>query len=309
MRFLLTEKLRRQIMERNDRFVFPDRISRVTAGHGGEALLIRGGDKYALLDCGMAYCGKQAVENIKKITDRLDFILLSHSHYDHIGALPYILDEYPEATVCGGEKCKSILQKDSAKALMRKLGTDARNLYEPDSLEEIRTDNLRVDRVLHDGDLLDLGGGVQVSAWEMKGHTDCSIGYMLEPERLLFTSESTGILEWDDYVHTPVLKNFTDAFDSLEKCRKLNPERVCLPHYGMLPKGSEKAFFDAFVTECFNKIDMVKDMKSRGLSRDEMLEEYIEKYWDSRKLKEQPFEAFAINSGHVLDAIIRYVGE
>ena len=40
-----------------DRFSFPADVQRVTAGYGGEALLVYGSEKTALIDCGMAYCG------------------------------------------------------------------------------------------------------------------------------------------------------------------------------------------------------------------------------------------------------------
>ena len=78
-----------------DRFAFPGKQYRVTAGRGGEAILIIGSEKTAIIDCGMAYCGGDVVKNIKnKLAEEgrntLDFAFLTHSHYDHMGALPYI---------------------------------------------------------------------------------------------------------------------------------------------------------------------------------------------------------------------------
>ena len=70
-----------------DRFGFPADVYRVTAGFGGEALLIVGSEKTALLDCGMAYCGSRMVEKLARRLaengrEKLDYIILSHSHYD-----------------------------------------------------------------------------------------------------------------------------------------------------------------------------------------------------------------------------------
>lgn len=48
-----------------DRFAFPGKQYRVTAGRGGEAILIIGSEKTAIIDCGMAYCGGDVVKNIK----------------------------------------------------------------------------------------------------------------------------------------------------------------------------------------------------------------------------------------------------
>ena len=291
-----------------DRFEFPCRIERVTAGHGGEALLILGSEKNALLDCGMAYCGPKTVNNILKACSSLDYILLSHSHYDHIGALPYIREAFPQAVVCGSEKCSRVLPRENAHRLMKELGTAARDLYDPDSAEEIRTDGLSVDRVLKDGDVISLGRET-ITAYETKGHTDCSMSYMLEPVRLLFTSESTGILEGENYIHTPLLKSFSQGLESLEKCRRLNPEYICLPHFGMLPAAFNSKYFEMFRQECDSKTDFVREMMSEGLDREEMFRRYIRRYWTPEKMDEQPFEAFEINSGHILDALIRYIGE
>lgn len=294
-------------MRTYNRFDFPCNIIRVTAGHGGESLLICGSEKNALLDCGMAYCAEETAANIAARTDRLDYILLSHSHYDHIGALPCIREHFPDAAVCGSSKCRAILQKESARELMKSLGTAARDLYAPDSGREISVDGLAVDIVLNDGDSITLGDET-ITAYETKGHTDCSMTYFLEPARLLFTSESTGILEYDDYVHTPILKNFSDAFASLEKCRSIKADRICLPHYGMLPPELNEKFFDMFEEECFSKIQFVKEMQAEGSSEEQMFEKYIDRYWKPYKLQEQPFEAFAINSRHILGALCREAG-
>jgi len=304
-----------------DRFAFPAELEmfRVTAGHGGESFLIVGSEKTALYDCGMAYCGETTAENIVQAIAylnrrgdgrhyELDYILLSHSHYDHIGALPYILDRFPGAVVCASSKCQSILKRENARKLIRQLGEEARDLYIPDSGKEIRTDNFRVDKVLHDGDMIDLGDAT-VTAYETKGHTDCSLSYYIEPAGLLLASESTGILEGKDYVHTPALKSFPDSIESSFRCEALHPAHICLPHFGMIPGKLNAEYFTLYRDECKSKMDFVKNMVRSGLSYEEMLDKYIERYWSPIKESEQPFEAFRINSGHILNALIRAIEE
>ena len=91
------------------RFKMPEGIYRVTAGRGGESFLIDGKTETAIYDCGMAYCHKDVVSNIKSLLNKLgretlDYVFLSHSHYDHIGALPYIIKEWPQVKVIGAPK-------------------------------------------------------------------------------------------------------------------------------------------------------------------------------------------------------------
>ena len=297
-----------------DRFDFPDKdIYRVTAGHGGESLLIAGSEKTALIDCGMAYCGAKTVDNLKAALktagkDSLDYVFLSHSHYDHIGALPYIKKAFPDACVCGSEHCSHVLKRPNAKKLMKSLGTAARDLYVPESSEEIPVEGLGVDRIVYDCEHISLGSK-ELTILETKGHTDCSISFALEPAGILFTSESTGILEQNFYVHTPILKSVDDAMRSLEKCSSYGSKYICLPHYGMLPQSFTEKYWTMFRQSCEEKINFIGQLAEKGLSKEEILKVYVDRYWTPDKQQEQPKEAYVINSGHIIDAFLRYLNE
>lgn len=295
----------------HDRFDFPANIHRVTSGNGGETFLIIGSEKTALYDCGMAYCGKATVENIKdKLAEQnrrqLDFVFLSHSHYDHIGALPYIREAFPGVCVFGGEKAQRVLQRPNARKLIKELGTSARDLFLPGSTEEIPVDGLGVDIVLHDGDEVSFGRE-RIVAMETKGHTDCSMSYAFEPARLLFASESTGMLEIGETVHTPFLKSYSDAVNSMKKCMAYQAEYLCLPHFGLLPKNFNEQYWEMLAAACEEKLAFIGDMHRQGLTDEEMLKRYVDKYWDVRMEQIQPMDAFLINSKAIIKAFLKAV--
>ena len=292
-----------------DRFDFPADVYRVTAGFGGEALLIAGSEKTALLDCGMAYCGDKMAENLSRCLadkgrENLDYIILSHSHYDHMGALPYVKKRFPGAVVYGSRHCSEILERPNARKLIKRLGETAKELYDPDGKEDISVEGLKVDRVLEDGDVVSLGNEYLV-ALETKGHTDCSMSYALEPAGLLFTSESTGILEGKDFVHTPILKDYDDAIASMEKCRRYGAKYLSLPHFGMLPRDFNDRYWEMFENACREKLEFAGDMASRHLTEDQMVDEYIKKYWNPALEKVQPLEAYTINARAVVKAMMK----
>ncbi len=292
-----------------DRFDFPADVYRVTAGFGGEALLIVGSEKTALLDCGMAYCGSRMVEKLARRLaengrEKLDYIILSHSHYDHMGALPYVRRRFPEAMVCGSRHCREILRRPNARKLIKELGEAARELYDPESNVEIPVDGLAVDVILEDGDVVSLGNGYLV-ALETKGHTDCSMSFALEPAGILFTSESTGMLETSEYVHTPILKDYSDAMESLKKCREYGAKYICLPHFGMLPQYFNERYWEMFEAACREKLGFVGDMVSRSLTEDQMTDEYIKRYWNPALEKVQPVEAYVINARAIIKAMMK----
>ena len=305
------------IMDPNQaRFHMPDDIYRVTAGIGGESFLIDGGEKTAIYDCGMAYCHEGTIKNIKeKLKDLgktdLDYVILSHSHYDHIGALPYILSTWPKAQVVGAEKLKRVFSSDGAKATMKRLGEAARDKYLPKYMHdmEIETDGLRVDIILKDGDMLPLGK-YRVIAISTPGHTDCSMSYLLKDSTIenhkgiMFMSESVGVLENENYLHTSILKSFQDTVDSANKCRAYEADILICSHYGVVPKELGNGYFDLYIEFAEKERDFILGLYDKGFSEEEICPEYEKEYWNQARVGAQPIEAFRENAGHTIRCII-----
>src|SRR5205823_3801265 len=68
-----------------------------------------GGDR-VVIDCGLMFPNAEQALGVEviapdlaylKASGKVDAILLTHAHEDHVGALHYLLREFPEATVCG----------------------------------------------------------------------------------------------------------------------------------------------------------------------------------------------------------------
>ncbi len=290
--------------EHHDRTDYPAPLVRVTGGKGGEALLIRGPEKTCLYDAGMACFAEKLIENIEHVLKeenrRLDLVILSHTHYDHIGGLPYILERWPEAQVCASEKAKKVFESSGARNTMKKLGEYAAGNYGIDG-KEIMVNPLRVDRILHDGNRIDLGiteygQRACIEVLETKGHTDCALTYLLQPEKILFTCESTGVLVSPDHMDVSALKNFDETIRVAERLKKIDFRVLISPHYGVVPTWFNEQYFDLYIEAAGKEKAFIRNLVEKGKDMDEILEAHRQEYWKTGRSDAQPYAAYRMNT-------------
>lgn len=294
-----------QDFENHQRLQFKHPIYRVTSGQGGEVLLIKGKDKAALVDCGMAYSHKGLTKNIKDELGDLDlaYILLTHSHYDHVGGLPYLREEFPRARVLGSAYCKNVLERDGARNTIKRLGQVAALSYGGNP-EDIKTEGLWVDQVLNDDDIVDLDQ-LKIRALETPGHTACSMSFLIIPDNILIASESTGILINPKIIHTAILKSHKDSLLAGKRLKDLKASLIILPHYGLLPAEFNESYWAMFFESSEEKKNYILTLHKRGFKEKEILDKYIEKYWEDSREQEQPKEAFVMNAENIIKVIIK----
>ena len=214
----------------------------VRALPGDCAFLIDDGKTAILYDTGFGFTGYTIADNIKKeLGDRsLDYILLTHSHYDHVLAAPYIIKRYPMAKIIAGEYAKTIFEKPSARAIMRDLDRKYARTCGVTEYEDL-IDELRVDITVKDGDTV-VCGDMSFTAINLPGHTKCSVGFYLNENNFLLGSETLGVYFGGDSYLPFYLVGYKMTLDSFEKVENLHVENILLPHYGVV-KGEEARFY------------------------------------------------------------------
>ena len=282
-----------------------DNIVNVTGGQGGNAFLVLGAEKTAVIDCGMAYCASKLIDNIKQVLKErpLSYILISHSHYDHIGAISYIRARWPEVKVLGADYAKQILTRQSALTTIRSLGIQAAKFYGAAGINDYDDKWLKVDHSICDGDIIELGG-LSIKVIKTTGHTKCSLSFLVNNE-ILFASESTGYMSKLGKIYPAFITSSAEAIDSIALCPKINPNFIISPHYGLLNQADTRTYWENCSLSVKATKDFILNLASRGYDEEQILIEYESDFRDEQSRLEQPNTAFILNTQFMIKTVLK----
>jgi glyoxylase-like metal-dependent hydrolase (beta-lactamase superfamily II) len=198
-----------------------------------------GGEVAALIDCGPASVKTRLLDELSRNLEsphQLGYVLLTHAHFDHLGGLPFIRRYNPAVKLVANPLTSELLeQKDLVKDLFErnKASSEAmENDFDVDFDEWTKA--LQVDKVMGDGDLLDLGADVHIKLVIVPGHSSDTSAYYILPDCALAAGEAVGGYYGRDQVVSCYRYNYKEYLESLDKLSSLQVRMLSLPHGGAL---------------------------------------------------------------------------
>ncbi len=192
----------------------------------------------ALFDAGMTFMGPTYFKELKQLLGdpkRLQFNFLTHSHFDHSGATPYLKRQIPGLRIGASRLAADTLRKPNAIELIRSLCRDYEEKHpELTGGEDVTFDTLHVDIVLEDGDEFDLGGGMTFRAISTPGHTRDSMCFYIPRFKAVITGESIGAFDKNFTIHPEFLASYKDYAASLQKIAVLDIDMILMCHFFVL---------------------------------------------------------------------------
>lgn len=216
--------------------------------------VVRGDHSSLMIDAGLNLLGPRYLAELRRLFGEEagpDYLLLTHSHYDHVGAASYLKRHLPDLRVAGQERLAGLLQKTSALELMNKLSQGHIELpTECASAEDLTIRPLTLDLSLREGDELDLGG-VTCTVYETPGHTRDSLSFFFPQIGALFVGDACGVLETgpDRAIRVEFLSSFEDYLESIARIASLKPRMLCLAHSWALTGDDVADFLQATTAE------------------------------------------------------------
>jgi glyoxylase-like metal-dependent hydrolase (beta-lactamase superfamily II) len=181
---------------------------------------------------------------------KLKKILILHSHFDHIGVIPYFKRNWPAIEVYGSEETWRILKMQKAidianqfsKIVADKMGLGAALT----GFDYAWRDDIS-GKTVGEGNQIDLGGTI-LDILYTPGHTHCSITAYEPRLKALFASDGGGI-PYREMSFASANTNFTQYLESLEKMKPLAVDYLCADHYGYVTGEDARGFIDLTIRE------------------------------------------------------------
>ena len=276
------------------------------AHNSSEGQLLIGDELTALIDCGMAFCADETINNVQNALGgrSLDYIFLTHTHYDHIGALPFFLKKWPNARVATSEIGAAVLLKDTPRRIIRELSLNAARANGITHDLEYNDDAFRANVIVKDGDSIPLGN-LNVEILETPGHTRDSLCFFIPELELLILNETPGVLMPDGSMYPCYLTSYHDTIQSIEKCRRMPYKSLSLPHRGIAKKEDMDGYFEKSLAANIDCYNFILEMKNKNHSEEEMLELFYQKYGTETLLTYQPKEAFIANARATISCTLK----
>jgi glyoxylase-like metal-dependent hydrolase (beta-lactamase superfamily II) len=200
--------------------------------------ILEGEDGSMLINGGMSYIVPDILRQFEEFgiqEKQITKLLILHSHFDHVGIVPFFKRRLPTMEVYASARAWEILQMEKA---MKTINEFSRNVAERMGRGEIHSKydlDWRQDvrgKTVHEGDRIDLGG-LEVSILEIPGHSSCCIAAYVEKFKVLFPSDGAGI-PLDDMIVVSGNSNYTRFQENLERLKNLEVEYLCADHYGYM---------------------------------------------------------------------------
>jgi len=222
------------------------------------------GEEAMIIGGGMSYIAPSLEKQFSEMDfdlNRIKYLVIPHSHFDHCGAAPYLKRKFPDAAIVASAYSKEVLSKEKVVNFMANANKE---LIERSGLQDeyerlnLRFDGIQVDRVVGEKDIIDLGDGIEAHFIEVPGHSKCCIATYVPQLKAVFPSDAAPFYT-DDGSELTALANedFSLYVESLKRLAAREVEICCFCHHGAIVG------------------DQAKNILQQGLEQTEKLKNYI----------------------------------
>ncbi|MEQ8200020.1 MAG: MBL fold metallo-hydrolase [Syntrophomonadaceae bacterium] len=254
-------------------------------GNGYFNFYLVGRHQAALVECGTRAGAQIFAEQWEQMENkpRVEFIIALHSHFDHVCGIPTLKGLFPEAKVVASASTQKTLAREDI--VTEHFRNDARVSYTYlekgliDKLPDLgEIDRIDVDRVVGQGDVLEIEPGLTIEILDAPGHSACSIAAYIPHDQVMLVSDAVGFVASTE-VMPPIFFQGYDLYVDTIKRLMTYPTKVLGGAHGDVARDDEVGKLYQRSLDSAEKVaGWVVEQLQSGLSEDELTSRLYEQY-------------------------------
>lgn len=211
-------------------------------------------------------------------------ILALHSHFDHVCGIPAFRKMFPQAVVYASVDTEKLLSKDkvcNAIQLGDQLVSEAyfNDNRISEKLPPLDTALLKIDQVVGQGDVIELGSGLTLQIIATPGHSSCSIAAYLPQDEVMFVSDAAGTAISPEVIAPVFFQDYDLYLDSLRRLMNY-PTKVLAVGHGEVISGADQvqSFYQRSIQSAEDAFKEIKNKLMAGVSEEELASQLYDQY-------------------------------
>jgi glyoxylase-like metal-dependent hydrolase (beta-lactamase superfamily II) len=239
-------------------------------------LYLLNGNDMMIIGGGMSWVAPKLEEQLAAINlepEKVKYLVISHSHFDHCGAVPYLKRKFPHIQILASAHAKTIFSKEKTInyiAVTNKVLIESFGFQREYERLNLKFDGIHIDRVITEKDIISLGEGIEVHFLEVPGHTRCSIAVYVPQLKALFPADTAPPpAENKDTIFFPGPQyDFGMYRQSMERLAGLEIEICASEHFGVVTGSQARELLQKGLkqTERFRKLIVDKYLQTQDFN-------------------------------------------
>ena len=262
-------------------------------------------DRPVIIDAGFAAMGGSYLKMIKNILrDKApQYCLLTHSHYDHCGAVSQFQTAFPSMQTLCSPQAAAVFKRPNAIKMIKALN---QAIEEQTDFKKGLFQEFKINQSIEDNQIIRLTPALTIEVIQTPGHTRDSLSYYIPELKMLFTGEAVGIMDESGYIFSEWLSDYDHYLTSMHKLNQLEIKTLCLGHNYVLT-GPDAAGFIAKSLEYCRSFRMLIEtcLSQEKGSLQQVLQRIKSIEYDSKIGLKQPEPAYLLNLEAKIKNILR----
>ncbi len=271
-------------------------------GHRSLPVYLLDGRRPALFDSGISCLAPLYLEQMGEILQGRSprFLFLTHVHFDHCGGAAHFKKAHPQMVIAASRRAAHIVTRPNALRLMAQLNQAAAveaGLSGREKADYPEFEPFTVERMLADGDRIELEPGQEVEVLATPGHTRDFLSYYLPQKKILVASEAVGVAQLNGDIITEFLVDYQSYLDSMQRLSRLPLEVLCQGHHWVFTGQDARDYIQRSLQAARDYHDWVLRMLDQEQGDVERVVRRVKaREWDNRRGVKQGETAYLLNT-------------